>query len=130
VLRAQDWLTRRLKRHFQDQQTAALRALRAAQQAQDGDQAMPEPSELLDVQAARESASAIAEAALEMAGAAADLAGFAEALEADTLAAVTAALGEPGTAVDRVRDVFRFAIEERAPAAAAALLGQPTQEAA
>jgi phage portal protein BeeE len=134
---ARDWITRRLKRHFQDQQTAALRRLRAAQDGENEADVVPDPSELLDGQAARESAREILEAGLAMAGQQVDAGELADRITEDTanqLADALLAAAEDGEAPPavllRVREVFRQSIEERASEIAHRIIANPAQETA
>lgn len=130
VIRARDWLTRRLKRHFQDQQTAALRALRAAQEVQNGDEAVAYPSELWDGRAGHESARDTIQAALDMAGLQGDAERMAGDVEGATRQLVALAMG---TASDRgpsdyVRAAFKHSIEERAALIAQAVVDGQREE--
>jgi hypothetical protein len=129
-------LTRRLKRHFQDQQTYALRVLRAA--LDEGSETTA-PAALVDWDASLRNAQDVVQAALVMARRDGDAHAVAERVEQETASLLDQALlasaedGESPRAVqDRVREVFRQSIEERAEAIALALIGGPpaTQETA
>lgn len=129
LLHAQDWLKRRLKRHYQDQQTYALRVLRAAQAASEP---LQDPSELVQVDAGRQNVEEIITAALGLAHMTSwghltpkDVAAN---IEDNTMVELVAAFqaaaedGEPARALqDRVREVFRIAIEDVAASIATQL---------
>lgn len=117
-LQAAQWLTRRLKRHFQDQQTHALRVLRAAQDVADPNQTVPDPAALVD-EGGAESLTDILAAALVMAALQADAGTLAREVEQATqqlLSRSMALVAGQGLRViqDQVRQVFRNSIDERA----------------
>lgn len=126
-LHAEQWLTRRLKRHFQDQQTQALRVLRAAHDAPDQDQAIPDPSTLVDQQAGAENVREVVLGALLMAGLNANAQGLADEIESNTqtlLSRSMAMVAGQGFKVTQecVRQIFRVSIDERAQAIARTVL--------
>lgn len=132
-LQATQWLTRRLKKHFQDQQTYALRVLRAAQPE---DQLIPDPSALIEASSI-EHLNDVVVAALLMAGLQADVQQLAEQIEQTTeqlLSREMAMVAGQGlrAITDQVRQVFRSSIEIRAQAVAQMVIeaGRPQESAA
>jgi phage portal protein BeeE len=122
---AQTWLTRRLKRHFQDQQTLALRALRESDPGTD-----IEISSLTDADASRERLADLLTTLAAMSNATIDIDQVATDIEADTQTQLTQALlaaaedGEGSRALqERIREVFRNAIDERAAVISLAVAG-------
>src|SRR5262249_13492612 len=115
LLHAQQWLTRRLKRHFQDQQTHALRAVRSFQEAASLAEVRPASNQIIDAVAGIDDTHEVIVAALAMTGLQADVESLTNEIEGETHALLTHALAprpsdEPRTVQDRVRDVFRRAI--------------------
>lgn len=113
---AQNWLTRRLKRHFQDQQTLALRVLRENDAG-----TLVDASSLVDIEASRERLEDLLTTVAAMSDLNIDVTQVAAAIETATLSQINQALlavGENGensrTLQERVREVFRTAIDERA----------------
>jgi phage portal protein BeeE len=113
---AQNWLTRRLKRHFQDQQTLALRVLRENDAG-----TLVDASSLVDIDASRDRLEDLLTTVAAMTNATIDIAQVAAGIEAETMTQIAQALlaaGEDGESPrvlqERVREVFRTAIDERA----------------
>lgn len=132
---AQMWLTRRLKRHFGDQQAVALRALRNVHEVPSLDDARPGVDQLVDVPAGLEDVQEIVDAALAMAGLQADVNAVANDIEGTTarllgLALAPQAGDEPRAVQDRVRAVFRTSIEVRATSVALDVIKARSEEAA